>query len=168
MRIGLHKAYINVDWEFLQLILHKIGFGVKMVDWIMTCNTTVNYTVIINGIPSDFFKHLRGLRHGYALSPLHLLLVIYGLSRCINDDRSKGVIIGCRIYKNIHITHSMFIDNFLFIGHISLVEQRAFHNILTIFGTALALYRNKGKSVLILDSKEKGIINQIENIYEVD
>ena len=48
-KLNLSKAYDRVDWGFLKSVMEKLGFHHKWLHWIMTCVTTVRYTVRFNG-----------------------------------------------------------------------------------------------------------------------
>jgi hypothetical protein len=56
LKMDLKRSYDNVDWEYLGLVLLTVGFGVKLIDWIMSCVTSASFTVLINGEAMDFFK----------------------------------------------------------------------------------------------------------------
>lgn len=65
----MSKAYARVDWSFLRVILLTMNFSPIWVNWIMESVTTVTYTLLINGSPSQSFKPKKGLRQGDPLSP---------------------------------------------------------------------------------------------------
>lgn len=58
LKIDLKKAY---DRGYIRCLLAMIGFDNRCSRWIMACVVEVNYVVLINGIPTPFFKAARGL-----------------------------------------------------------------------------------------------------------
>ena len=94
LKLDLSKALDRVDWTYVRLILIQIGVPLLTVNWIMGCLSTVNFAVLVNGTPSNFFTATRGIRQGCPLSPLLFILVIEGLGLLIRDARSNGLIRG--------------------------------------------------------------------------
>jgi hypothetical protein len=52
----LSKAYGHVDWGFLEDVMHKICFSHHWVQWIMSCVSTVRYSVKFNGTLLEAFS----------------------------------------------------------------------------------------------------------------
>jgi hypothetical protein len=50
-KLDLSKAYDRVHWGYLKKLMEKLGFHSQWVQWIMTCVSTVRYTVRLNGAP---------------------------------------------------------------------------------------------------------------------
>ena len=63
-KLDLSKAYDRVEWCFLRKVLLELGFQSTWVDRVMTCVTSVRYTIRFNGVVSTPFTPTRGLRQG--------------------------------------------------------------------------------------------------------
>jgi hypothetical protein len=62
LKLDLRKAYDYIDWDHLRMILLKIGVGIQMTNWVMSCVTSSSYVVLINGEATKFFRSGRGVR----------------------------------------------------------------------------------------------------------
>ena len=62
LKLDISKAYDRVEWSFLECLLRKLGFHNRWVDLMMECITTVSYSILINGEPSQTTYPSRGLR----------------------------------------------------------------------------------------------------------
>ena len=54
-KLDIEKVYNHVNWEALLYLLNRMGFGVKWCKWICTCISTVQFSILINRSPTDFF-----------------------------------------------------------------------------------------------------------------
>jgi hypothetical protein len=100
MKIDLKKAFDSVDWDYLRLILLSVGFGLNFTNWIMSCVSSANLSVLINGEASRFFKSERGLRQGCPLSPYLFILVLEGLSLLLSKSVAEHLFLVYR-FQNI-------------------------------------------------------------------
>jgi hypothetical protein len=74
MKIDLKKAFDSIDWDLLRLILLSIGLGTLFTNWIMSCVTSANLSVLINGEASRFFKMKGGSDRDVPCPPTSLSL----------------------------------------------------------------------------------------------
>jgi len=56
MKFDLRRAFDCVDWEFLRLILYKIDFKHRHVQWVLACISSMSMAILINGRPSNSSK----------------------------------------------------------------------------------------------------------------
>lgn len=56
LKIDLSKAFNQVSWLYLRMLLTHLGFPLPFINWIMCCITTVSFSVLINGSASNFFS----------------------------------------------------------------------------------------------------------------
>jgi hypothetical protein len=55
IKTDMAKAYDRVEWQFLKTTLEVMGFPHQLTDTIMDCVSTVTFSILINGKPSDTF-----------------------------------------------------------------------------------------------------------------
>jgi len=91
-KLDIEKAYDHVSWEFVMVILEKMGFPSKWRSWIFFCISTVRFSVLINGESSGFFSSSRGLRQGDPLSRLLFILVMEALNRLVYKACELGLL----------------------------------------------------------------------------
>lgn len=53
---------------FLETMMEKMGFAREWIRWVMTCVSTLSYTILLNGTTHGFIKPERGLQQGDPLS----------------------------------------------------------------------------------------------------
>ena len=116
-KLDLEKAYDHINWDFLLIVMQKMGFGEKWAGWIRWCISTASFLVLINGSPTGFFQSTRGLRQGDPISPYLFVLGMETLSCLINRVVRGGFLTGCRLRSKggsgIQVSHLLFVDDTL-------------------------------------------------------
>ena len=68
MKLDIIKAYDEVNWLYLRLMLIQLGMELLTIEWIIGCITLASFLVVINGSPSSFFNASKGFRQYCPLS----------------------------------------------------------------------------------------------------
>ena len=114
-KLDVEKAYDNVNWEALLKLLKKMGFRETWCSWIRTCITTVQFSVLFNGSPTDFFGSSRGLRQGEPLSPLLFLVMMEVFSKMVKRMEGACLLSGfkadSRRSRGESVSHLLFVDD---------------------------------------------------------
>ncbi|XP_075665589.1 uncharacterized protein LOC142635288 [Castanea sativa] len=114
-KLDIEKAYDHVNWEALLDLLKRMGFGERWCRWIRTCISTVQFSILFNGSPADFFGSSRGLRQGDPLSPMLFLVLMEVFSRMMKRVEGAGLIRGFRANGRrgggVCVSHLLFVDD---------------------------------------------------------
>ena len=128
LKLDIEKTFDHVNWDYLLSIMSKMGFGQKWINWIRWCISIANFSILINGTPSDFFRNTRGLRQGDPLSPYLFLLVMEILGQLLFRARSGGFIEGFKVGSGNGVgrdlLHLLFVDDTLLFCKANSVQVR--------------------------------------------
>lgn len=58
VKLDISKAYVQVEWSFLEKMMIKMGLDERWVALAMETVTTASYFVLINGEPKGFINLL--------------------------------------------------------------------------------------------------------------
>lgn len=137
VKTDMSKAYDRIEWEFITLVLKKLGFHETWVQWLMQCITTVSYSYLVNDAVYGSVKPHRGIRKGDPLSPYVFILcgeVLSGL--CRNTDAS-GELKGVRVARGCpRVNHLLFTDDIMFFCKSSAANCNKLLKILSEYETA--------------------------------
>lgn len=158
MKIDLRKTFDSLDWGFMECLIAKISRNIRNIRWIMACIQNVNYVVIVNGIPSHFFKAERGLRQGCPVSPLLFILAMNSLSIHINKVVDEGRCKPIKICRHNFASHNLFVDDVLLFEMLHRSSWICQKNILDKFQRASGLTINKEKSMLYHNNVDIGTV----------
>lgn len=117
VKTNMSKAYNRIEWEFLRLVLQKLGFHEIWIEWVLECVSSVSYSFLINGGPQGRFKPSRGLRQGDPLFPYLFILCTEVLSGMCDKALANGSFPGIKVARNCPlINHLLFADDTMFFG----------------------------------------------------
>ena len=116
-KLDVVKAYDHLSWDFSMYKLQGCGILEKWRKWIRYCISTVKFSILINGSPSNFFGSSRGLWQGDPLSPLLFDIVMEALSRMLDVAASarefSGFSVGSTANQSVMVSHLLFADDTL-------------------------------------------------------
>lgn len=150
----MSKAYDRVEWCFVEFLLEKMGFDRKWVMWIISCISSVTYSILLNDRQHGFIKPERGIRQGDPLSPFLFILCVEALVSTLNQAESLGQLIGIHLSREgpaVH--HLLFADDSLLLCKATTEEGAEIVRRLKLYGDASGQLINTSKSSLIFGSK---------------
>jgi len=171
VKTDMSKAYDRLEWEFISLVLSRMGFHPKWITLIMQCITTITYSFLINGSPRGRVKPSRGIRQGDPLSPYIFILCSEVLLRLCNKAQAERTLKGVKVARGCpRINHLLFADDTMFFTNASEQSSKALKDILLRYEAGSGQYINTAKSSVSfsrrappqLKSKVKDIV-QIPN-----
>lgn len=74
VKIDLEKAYDNVEWSFIKMVLGHFGFPENIINLIMSCVSTTSTSLLFNGSKLESFQLSRGIGQDDPSSPYLFLL----------------------------------------------------------------------------------------------
>lgn len=89
VKLDLKKAYDYTNWDLLDYMISRKGFGSKWRSWIYGCLASSHFSILINGSAKGFFPTSRGLKHGDSLSPFLFTLVVDAFSKILKNGEIR-------------------------------------------------------------------------------
>lgn len=163
LKLDIAKAFDKIEWQFIDRVMEQMGFCWQWRHWIKLCISTVSYSVLINGEPTQSIKPQRGLRQGDPISPYLYILCTEGLSRLIKQNIQEKKIHGFKASRSgPAISHLLFADDSLVFCKATDEESQNMLHLLNIYQRASGQEINYKKSSIAFS---KGTPSQLqENI----
>jgi hypothetical protein len=127
--------------------------GCKKMNCPYVINSTVRFSVLINGTSEDFFDSSRRVRQGDPLSPLLFVMVMEVFSRMMNVVVKKellaGFSVGSRLDEVMVVSHLLFADDTLIFCEPKVEQIQHLRCLLLCFEAVLGLKINLSKSMIV-------------------
>lgn len=134
LKLDMAKAYDRVEWEFLLVMMTKLGFDPLFCKWIKECVSSVSYSILVNGAPTGYILLQRGLRQGDPLSPYLFLVCTEGFFVLIRNGMERGSLHGVRVNPTgTLISHLFFADDSVLFCDATVMEAQRVREILNSY-----------------------------------
>lgn len=90
IKLDMSKTYDRVTWNFLKIVMHKMGLQETLVTLIMNCVCSPSLSIIINGEPKGLIHPSRGLKKWEHISPYLFLMCTKGLIAILQDAEQRS------------------------------------------------------------------------------
>lgn len=106
------KSMTKVEWNFILMVLKRLGFHPKWSNWLMQCIQSVSYSFLANDAVYGCVKPYRGIRQGDLLSPYILILCGEVLSGLCKQAARDGTLQGVRVARDSpRVNHLLSADD---------------------------------------------------------
>ena len=98
-------------------MLEGVGFPRRFIELIMVCVRTPRFSIMLNGVPTEFFESQKGIRQGDPMSPLLFALCMDYLDRILSY---VGELKGFKYHsqrRSLQLKHLCFADDLLMFCH---------------------------------------------------
>jgi len=154
IKLDMSKAYDRVEWDFLEKMMHKMGFAAGWVSLIMKCVRSVSYRVKFNRTLTEVVFPQRGLRQGDPLSPYLFILCAEAFSILLQRAELDRSIEGVQICPGApSINHLFFADDSLIIMRATSESATRLQEILDVYEKQSGQKINRDKSSAFFSKK---------------
>eukprot|EP00252_Welwitschia_mirabilis_P005656 TRINITY_DN1616_c0_g2_i2.p1 TRINITY_DN1616_c0_g2~~TRINITY_DN1616_c0_g2_i2.p1 ORF type:complete len:209 (-),score=18.87 TRINITY_DN1616_c0_g2_i2:2068-2694(-) len=130
----------------------------------MTCITTPQYSLVINGELYGYFPAQKGIRQGDPMSPYLFTLVMEYFSRCM---RNMATTKSFKFHPKCHrlkLTHLCYADDLFIFSKADRFSISLIQNTLAHFASVSGLFSNQTKSNIYFGGTNNSLRNEIAAI----
>lgn len=136
--------------------MRKIGFAERWIQMIMSCVSTVSFSILINGKPFGVINPTHGIRLDDPLSPYLFILCAEGLSSMLQSVVREGQLTGIPITKGgTRINHLFFADDSLLFSKANVFEWARIQELLELYEKASGHKLNREKTFIFFHRNTK-------------
>ncbi|XP_013715866.1 uncharacterized protein LOC106419598 [Brassica napus] len=128
---------VELLWNFVEILLEKLGFARAWIRWVMACISSVSYAVLLNSHSHGFIRPERGIRQGDPLSPFLYILCTEALVNVLNQSKTQGKLHGIKLSSSCPaVHHLLFADDSLRMCDATVSEREEIKSCLKLYGDA--------------------------------
>lgn len=143
-------------------MMTHIGFHSHLVTLVMSCITSISYSIMINGEAQGHILPTRGLCQGDPLLSYLFLICAEGLSSMLIAAELANEIHGMSIsQRGPPVTHLFFADDSLIFCHASALECRKVLNILQDYEDISGQKMNTDKTTMCLNCNTNPRVQEV-------
>ena len=131
------------------------------------CVSSASFSILVNGVPSTFFRSGRGIRQGFPLSSFLFILSMEGLCRLFNKARSDGLLLGVKVACGLAISLLIFVDDVIILGRGSEAEWSLIKELLNMFCYASSMSISYRKSMFRHNCSNDQMTSLITNLFNI-
>ncbi|XP_060969989.1 uncharacterized protein LOC115713780 [Cannabis sativa] len=153
LKLDMSKAYDRIEWNFLEAMLHKLGFENWWTRRLVKCVSSACYTVIHGRHEIGPIIPSRGIRQGDPLSLYLFILCAEGLSAILQRYEARGLLHGCKVANGApRISHMLFADDSYLYCKATMEETTRVQEVLSKFEEASGQKVNYSKSSIFFST----------------
>jgi hypothetical protein len=133
-----------------------MGFAPILVQLVMTCVSTISYSILVNGQPYGAFTPSKGIRQRDPLSPYLFILCAEWLSALLRRAENKRELTSLSMSRGrIHINYLFFANDSLLFCRANIVEWLKIQEILETYERTSGQKINREKTALFFSKNTK-------------
>ena len=134
IKLDLEEVYDKLEWSFIHRVLQTFQFPPKILKIIMSCITSPNTTILVNGGALEPFEPMRGIRQGDPLSPYIFILCMEYLGHLIDQKCVDGSWTPLKAFKeNLGFSHLLSRLILFYFARLTLMPMKQFWKCLRNF-----------------------------------
>lgn len=162
-------AFDKIEWTFIRNMLHSINLLHQFIKIILSCISTFELVILLNGQATPSFNPTRGVKEGDPLSPYLFILGMEFLSMLINQQVSIGSWQPTPVTsKGPNISHTLFADDVFLFAEATHQNATTISYVLQDFTTHSGLQINCNKSKVFFSKNcPSQLSHDISNILSI-
>lgn len=165
VKLDFEKAYNKTNWDFLEYIMARKGFGFKWRLWTQRCLSTAHYSVLLNGSPKGLFPATRGLWQEDPLSSFLFTLDADSLNQIISNAETRSILEGFQEGpEKVKVSHLQFADENLLLMKPEHRNIRIHKSLIRYFELVSGLKVNWNKTHMLAISISESACSHLANM----